>query len=86
MALRDWHGWQIGTMWGIGIALAWLVGRLGVTAVRAVPRVVGDSTVVEGARVSAGGAPLWTTGIVLLIVTILLIITVKWVKASILDQ
>ena len=96
MALRDWHGWQIGTMWGIGIALAWLVGRLGVTAVSRSARARGDSLVTDSLisdttaavvpQVTAGGAPLWTTAVVLVIVTILLVITVRWVKGNILDQ
>jgi hypothetical protein len=101
MALRDWHGWQIGVMWGIGIALAWLVGRLGMVAVSRPARssvdslradsLVGDSLVSDtvaavAPQVTAGGAPLWTTGVVLLIVTILLIVTVRWVKGNILDQ
>ena len=96
MALRDWHGWQIGVMWGIGIALAWLVSRLGVSAVSRPTNVradslVGDSLVSDtvatvAPQVTAGGAPLWTTAVVVLIVMILLIITVRWVKGNILDQ
>ena len=81
MALRDWHGWQIGIVWGFGIALAWLVSRLGVMAA-VVP------TPAEGAapEVSAGGAPLWTTAVTLLIVTILIVITIRWVRGRILDE
>jgi hypothetical protein len=81
MALRDWHGWQIGIVWGFGIALAWLVSRLGVTAA-VVPKAA------EGGvpEVSAGGAPLWTTGVTLVIVTILIIVTIRWVRGRILDE
>ena len=101
MALRDWHGWQIGTMWGIGIALAWLVGRLGVSAVSRPTNVrvdslvsdslvgnslISDTVAAVAPQVSAGGAPLWTTAVVLVIVTIMLIVTVRWVKGNILDQ
>ena len=37
-------------------------------------------------QVSGGGAPLWTTALVVLILTILLVITVRWVRSQILDQ
>ena len=79
MALRDWHGWHIGILWGFGIAICWLVGRLGVAAVTEKPA---DST---AAQVTAGGAPLWTTAVTLVIVTLLLFITVRWVRGRILD-
>ena len=82
MALRDWHSWQIGIVWGFGIALVWLVGRLGVTAV-STPAKTADST---AAQVTAGGAPMWTTLVTLLIVTILIIVTVRWVKGRILGE
>ena len=96
MALRDWHGWQIAMLWGFGIAIAWLVSRLGIAAVggeenhRVAPGSALDSAIAAttGARaqVSGGGAPLWTTVVVLLIMTILLVITIRWVRANILDQ
>ena len=96
MALRDWQGWHIGMLWGFGIAVAWLVSRLGVAAVggeashRVAPGSALDSaiTATTGARaqVSGGGAPLWTTVVILLIMTILLVITTRWVRANILDQ
>ena len=95
MALRDWHGWHIGLLWALGIGVAWLVSRLGVAAVggEAGERAVADSAIdsamiaVDGtAQVSGGGAPLWTTAVVLLILTILLVITVRWVRSQILDQ
>jgi hypothetical protein len=79
MALRDWHAWQIGILWAIGIALAWLTGRLGVAAVSS------HGTAPAG-PVSGGGAPMWTTAVTLLILTVLLIITVRWVKGRLLDQ
>jgi hypothetical protein len=79
MALKDWHGWHIGIAWVLGIAIVWLAGRLGVAAVS------GDA-VAGSARVTGGGAPLWTTGVTLVIVTVLIIITVRWVRGRILDQ
>jgi uncharacterized membrane protein len=89
MALRDWHGKHIGMMWALGIGISWLVGRLGVAAVsggaRAAAPVADSAQVAAAPQVSAGGAPLWTTGVVLVILTILLIITVRWVRGHILD-
>ena len=79
MALRDWHAWQIGVIWAIGIGITWLVGHLGVTAVTA-------KGPPDSAHVSAGGAPLWTTGVTMLILAVLLIITIRWVRGRILDQ
>ena len=87
MALRDWHAWQIGTLWGIGIALAWVVGLLGETAVSRVPVVSGDTaSAAEAVQVTAGGAPLWTTGVVLVILTLLLVVTIRWVRGQIFDR
>ncbi len=94
MALRDWHGWHIGLLWALGIGVAWLVSRLGVAAVaggsgdRAAADSALDSTTIADAstQVSGGGAPLWTTALVVLILTILLVITVRWVRSQILDQ
>ena len=94
MALRDWHGWHIGLLWALGIGVAWLVSRLGVAAVaggrggRAVADTAIDSTMIAdtSTQVSGGGAPLWTTALVVLILTILLVITVRWVRSQILDQ
>jgi len=85
MALRDWHGWQIGVAWALGIAIAWLVGRLGVAAVDSTP--VADSAQIAAgaAPITAGGAPLWTTALTLLILALLLFITARWVRAQIFD-
>jgi hypothetical protein len=79
MALRDWHSWQIGVLWAIGIGITWVVGRLGVSA-------VSDDVKAAGGQVTGGGAPLWTTVLTLLILTLLLIVTVRWVKGRILDD
>ena len=85
MALRDWHGWQIGVAWAVGIAIAWLVGRLGVAAVASTP--VADSAQIAAgvAPIPAGGAPLWTTAVTLMILALLLFITARWVRAQIFD-
>ena len=45
-----------------------------------------SATTDASAQVSGSGAPLWTTAVVLLILTILLVITVRWVRSQILDQ
>ena len=86
MALRDWHGWQIGVLWAVGIAISWLVGRLGVAAVGATP--VADSAQIAAGvapPISAGGAPLWTTAVTLLILALLLFITARWIRGQIFD-
>ena len=79
MALRDWHGWHIGVMWGIGLGIAWLIGRVGVT-------VVSGEAAPGGGAVTGSTAPLWTTGLVLVLVTLLIIVTIRWVKGQILDD
>ena len=86
MALRDWHGWQIGVLWAVGIAISWLVGRLGVAAVASTP--MADSAQVAAGvapPISAGGAPLWTTVVTLLILALLLFITARWIRGRLLD-
>ena len=75
MALRDWYGWQIGTMWGIGVAMVWALGRVGATIVHARSRMGG-----------AGRPPLWVTGVTVLIVMALLMVTVRWARARFLDE
>ena len=94
MALRDWHGWHLGLLWALGIGIAWLVSRLGVAAVgrERVDLPPADTAIdlamipADGAAVSGGGAPLWTTAVIILILTILLVVTVRWVRGQILDQ
>ncbi len=79
MALRDWHGWQIGVFWGIGIAIMWLVGRIGATTVR-------GQAVDGGGAITSTSTPIWTTGVVLLILGVLIMVTVRWVRSRILDD
>ena len=86
MALRDWHGWQIGVLWAVGIAISWLVGRLGVAAVASVP--AADSAQIAAGvapPITAGGAPLWTTAVTLVILALLLFITARWIRGQIFD-
>jgi hypothetical protein len=87
MALRDWRGWQIGVLWAVGIGITWLVGRLGVAAVDSAPA-PDSAAIAAGAApppISAGGAPLWTTAVTVLILALLLFITARWIRGQIFD-
>ena len=75
MALRDWHGWHIGMLWGVGVAFLWLLGRIGETMARA-----------GGGQGAGIGPRIAITAATLLIVMILLVITVRWVRARLLDD
>jgi hypothetical protein len=87
MPLRDWHGWQIGVLWAVGIGISWLVGRLGVAAVGAATPIADSAQIAAGVAppISAGGAPLWTTAVTLLILALLLFVTARWIRGRIFD-
>jgi hypothetical protein len=75
MALRDWHGWQIGMLWGLGLGALWVIGR------------VADMMTRPLAGQSRGiGGQLALTGLTLVIVMVLLVITVRWLRARLLDE
>jgi hypothetical protein len=70
MALRDWHGWHIGMLWGVGVAFLWLLGRIGETMSRA----------------GGIGPRIAVTAVILLILVGLLVITIRWFRARLLDE
>ena len=70
MALRDWHGWHIGMLWGVGVAFLWLLGRIGET--------------MSGA--GGIGSRIVVTAVILLILVGLLAITIRWFRARLLDD
>lgn len=76
MALRDWHGWQIGTMWGLGIGFLWLLGRLG-------DAMAGAGTPGRGSGI---GPRIAVTVVILFVVVILLVVTLRWFRARLLDD
>jgi hypothetical protein len=79
MALRDWYAWQIGVMWAIGIGLLWTLGRVSATIIDARSR-----TGIGGTP--GASAPLWMTGVILLVVMVLLVVTIRWARARFLDE
>jgi hypothetical protein len=73
MALRDWHPWQIGAMWIVGIVLVIVILRRGATSLSGISASGGMSGV---------SVPLLPGVFAALVLIVLITATVWWLRRT----